>query len=133
MMSSENRWPLYIGIVLAVYAVVILFFVIRGALKTKNISDYGIGNLGFPSWIVGLSLAASMTSAATFVINPGFIALYGFAGFISMAVVLPLAAFVSLIIFTKGFAKYGKAVKANTMSQWIGNRFNNKFYQFFKC
>ncbi len=130
-MTSENQWPLYIGIVLAVYAVVIMFFVIRGALKTRSISDYGIGNLGFPSWIVGLSLAASMTSAATFVINPGFIALYGLAGLISMAIVLPVAAFASLIVFTKAFAKFGKAVKANTMSQWIGNRFNNKAYQFF--
>lgn len=130
-MSSENQWPLYISIVLAVYAVVILFFVVRGALKTKSISDYGIGNLGFPSWIVGLSLAASMTSAATFVINPGFIALYGLSGLISMAIVLPVAAFISLIILTKGFAKYGKTVKANTMSQWIGNRFSNKSYQFF--
>ncbi len=130
-MSGENQWPLYISIVLVVYAAVILFFVVRGALKTKSISDYGIGNIGFPSWIVGLSLAASMTSAATFVINPGFIALYGVAGIISMAVVLPLAAFVSLIFFTKGFAKYGKSVKASTMSQWIGNRFNNKAYKFF--
>ncbi len=129
-MSSENQWPLYISIVLIVYSTVILFFVIRGAHKTKSIADYGIGN-GFPSWIVGLSLAASMTSAATFVINPGFIALYGVSGIISMAVVLPFAAFASLIFFTKGFARFGKTVKASTMSQWIGNRFNNKSYKFF--
>jgi len=130
-MNQENQWPFYISIVLAVYAVIILFFVIRGALKAKTINDYAVGNIGFPSWIVGLSLAASMTSAATFVINPGFIALYGVSGIISMAVVLPIAAFASLIFFTKGFAKYGKSVKANTLSQWIGNRFNNKSYQFF--
>ena len=130
-MNQENQWPFYISIVLAVYAVVILFFVIRGALKAKTINDYALGNIGFPSWIVGLSLAASMTSAATFVINPGFIALYGVSGIISMALVLPIAAFASLIFFTKGFAKYGKSVKANTMSQWIGNRFNNKAYRFF--
>lgn len=121
---------MYISVVLVVYAVLILFFVIRGALKTKSIADYGVGN-GFPSWIVGLSLAASMTSAATFVINPGFIALYGISGILSMAIVLPFAAFASLIFFTKGFAKYGKTVKANTMSQWIGNRFDNKAYKFF--
>lgn len=92
-MNTENQWPLYISIVLALYAMVIMFFVVRGALKTKGIEDYAVGNLGFPSWIVGLFLAASMTSAATFVINPGFISLYGVSGIISMAVVLPLAAF----------------------------------------
>ena len=130
-MNSENQWPLYISIVLAIYAVVILFFVVRGATKAKSISDYAIGNNGFPSWIVGLSLAASMTSAATFVINPGFIALYGFAGILSMGIVLPIAAFASLIFFTKGFAKYGKLIKAKTMADWIGKRFDNKSYKFF--
>lgn len=129
-MNSENQWPLYISIVLILYTAVIIFFVVRGAMKTKTIADYGIGN-GFPSWVVGLSLAASMTSAATFIINPGFISLYGVSGIISMAVVLPLAAFASLIFFTKGFARYGKTVKASTMSQWIGNRFSHKGYQFF--
>ena len=130
-MNSENQWPLYISIVLAIYAAVILFFVIRGATKAKSISDYALGNIGFPSWIVGLSLAASMTSAATFVINPGFIALYGIAGIISMGIVLPIAAFGSLIFFTKGFAKYGKLIKAKTMAEWIGKRFNNNSYKFF--
>lgn len=91
-MNTENQWPFYISIVLVLYALVILFFVVRGAMKAKTISDYAIGIIGFPSWVVGLSLAASMTSAATFVINPGFIALYGVSGIISMAVVLPLSA-----------------------------------------
>ena len=130
-MTSENKWPLYISIVLIIYAIIILVFVIRGALKAKDIRDYAVGNMGFPSWIVGLSLAASMTSAATFVINPGFVSLYGISGIISMAIVMPTAAFLSLIIFTKGFAKYGQLVKANTMSQWIGNRFENKSYKLF--
>ena len=67
-------------ILLALYAGVILYFVIRGARKNKNIQDYAVGTIGFPSWVVGLSLAASMTSAATFIINPGFIALYGVSG-----------------------------------------------------
>ena len=130
MKDSEN-WTLYVSLILVLYALVILFFVVRGALKAKSISDYAVGNIGFPSWIVGLSLAASMTSAATFVINPGFIALYGVSGFISFGVVMPIAAFISLVVFTKGFAKYGGQVKATTMAQWIGNRYNSNSYKFF--
>nr|WP_299032403.1 hypothetical protein [uncultured Tenacibaculum sp.] len=80
---------------------------------------------------MGLSLAASMTSAATFIINLGVISLYGISGVISFAVVLPIAAFISLIVFTKGFAKYGSAVKATTMAQWIGKRYESKNYAFF--
>jgi sodium/pantothenate symporter len=78
-----------------------------------------------------IKVAASMTSAATFIINPGFIALYGFSGIISFAIVLPLAAFISLIVFTKGFVKRGNAVKATTMAQWIGKCYNSKSYAFF--
>tara|TARA_R110001592_G_scaffold38190_7_gene126284 strand:+ start:2913 stop:4400 length:1488 start_codon:yes stop_codon:yes gene_type:complete len=130
-MKASDSWVSNMWILLCVYACVILFFVIRGARKNKSISDYAVGNIGFPSWVVGLSLAASMTSAATFIINPGFIALYGISGVISFGIVLPIAAFISLIVFTKGFVKYGNTVKATTMAQWIGQRYNSKSYAFF--
>lgn len=130
MLASEQLVT-YMWILLAVYAAVILFFVVRGARKNTSINDYAVGNIGFPAWVVGLSLAASMTSAATFIINPGFIALYGISGVISFGVVLPIAAFISLIVFTKGFVKQGNAVKATTMAQWIGKRYKSKSYAFF--
>ena len=130
-MVATNQWVTYMYILLVCYAIVILYFVVRGALKTNSISDYAVGSLGFPPWVVGLSLAASMTSAATFIINPGFIALYGISGVISYGIVLPVAAFISLIVFTKGFARYGSQVKAATMAQWIGKRYQSKRYAFF--
>ena len=83
------------------YVSLILYFVIRGALKTKSLSDYAVGNLSFSPISVGLSLAASMTSAATFVINPGFIANYGVSGFISFGIIFPLGSLISLFILTK--------------------------------
>lgn len=130
-MIASEKLVTYMWILLAVYAAVILYFVIRGAKKNTNIKDYAVGNIGFSPWVVGLSLAASMTSAATFIINPGFIALYGVSGVISFAIVLPIAAFISLIVFTKGFVKQGNAVKATTMAQWIGKRYKSKSYAFF--
>lgn len=118
-------------ILVIIYAAVILYFVIRGALKTKNISDYAIGNVAFSPIAVGLALAASMTSAATFIINPGFIAFYGISGVISYAIVMPIAAMVSLVILTKGFRKHGNSVKALTMAQWMGTRYKSKGYSLF--
>ncbi len=113
------------------YMAVILFFVIRGALKIKDISDYAVGNISFSPVAVGLALAASMTSAATFIINPGFIALYGVSAVISYAIVLPIAAMVSLIFLTKSFRKHGSTVKALSMAQWMGTRYNSKGYALF--
>ena len=118
-------------ILVTLYSAVIIFFVVRGAVKTKSIGDYAIGNISFSPYAVGLALAASMTSAATFIINPGFIAYYGISAVISYAVVLPIAAVSSLVILTKSFRKHGSSVKALTLSQWMGTRYNSKGYALF--
>src|SRR3972149_5804722 len=69
------------------YMCIIIFFVVRGAIQTKNISDYAVGSMNFSPIAVGLALAASITSAATFIINPGFVALYGFSSFLSFGII----------------------------------------------
>ncbi len=115
-------------ILISLYIGAILFFVIRGALKTQSIADFAVGNIQFSPTAVGLSLAASITSAATFVVNPGFIANYGFSGVLSFCVFFPLAAMVSLVVLTKSFRKYGQKIKALTLAQWIGDRYSSKTY-----
>ncbi|MEX2477001.1 MAG: hypothetical protein WD357_01100 [Gracilimonas sp.] len=118
-------------IVIVLYAAVILYFVIKGAGKTKDMKDYALGNILFSPAAVGLSLAASITSAATFIINPGFVALYGFGGVISMAFALPLAALVSLIFLTKGFRKHGKTAKALSMADWMKTMYKSEGFGIF--
>lgn len=118
-------------ILLAIYVIAVLYLVFKGAGKTKSISDYAIGSVLFSPVAVGLSLAASMTSAATFVINPGFIANFGVSGVLSYAVFLPLASMISLVVLTKSFRKHGQTVKALTLAQWIGKRYDSKRYAFF--
>lgn len=119
---------------LAVYASVILFFVIRGARQTRSLSDYAVGSQGFSPVVVGLSLAAGIASAATFVINPGFVALYGWSGFLAMSVSLPAGLFISLVVLTRQFRRYGATVKALTLSQWIGKRYDSaRFGTWFAC
>lgn len=115
-------------ILIAIYAAIVLYFVIKGALSIKNMSDYAVGNVNFSAISVGLSLAASITSAATFVINPGLIAVYGVSGVLSFGIFFPLASLVSLVVLTKSFRKYGKSVKALTLAQWIGVRYKSKGY-----
>lgn len=118
-------------ILILAYMAVILFFVIRGAMRIKSMKDYAVGSMAFSPIAVGLALAASMTSAATFIINPGFIALYGVSAVIAYAFVLPIAAMVSLVVLTKGFRKHGTTVKALSMAQWMGSRYNSKGFGLF--
>jgi sodium/pantothenate symporter len=113
-------------VVLLLWAGITLWLAFRGSAKNKDLSDYALGSVLFSPAAVGLSLAASMTSAATFIINPGLIGLYGISGVISYAVVLPLAAFVALVVLTKSFRKYGTQTKALTLAQWMHTRYNHQ-------
>jgi len=115
-------------IVVIFYMAVILYFVWQGSRKIKSLSDYAVGNINFSPFSVGLSLAASMTSAATFIINPGFIANYGLSGVLSFGIVFPIASLISLVVLSKSFRKYGEQVKALTLAQWIGKPYNSNKY-----
>lgn len=119
------------AILFFLYGIVIIYFVIKGSRKTKSISDYAVGSMAFSPVFVGLSLAAAMTSAATFVINPGLVATYGFSGYLSFGVFFPLASLVSLVVLSKSFRKFGQSVQAVSLASWIGNRYNSKAYSLF--
>ncbi len=118
-------------ILISLYMAVTLFIVFRAALKVKSLADYAVGNVTFSPIAVGLALAASMTSAATFIINPGFIALYGLSGVISYGIVMPIGALISLVVLSKGFRRYGQNVKALSLAQWMGSRYQSKNYALF--
>jgi sodium/pantothenate symporter len=114
-------------LLIVIYMCFTLYIVYKGATKTKNIKEFALGS-GFSPVVVGLSLAASITSAATFIINPGFVALYGWSAFLAMSLVLPLGLFISLIILSKSFRKYGTGIKAITLAQWVGKRYDSSFF-----
>ena len=114
-------------LIIGIYMCFTLYIVYKGAQKTKNIKEFALGS-GFSPTVVGLSLAASITSAATFIINPGFVALYGWSAFLAMSVVLPIGLFISLIVLSKSFRKYGSSIKALTLAQWVGKRYESPFF-----
>lgn len=120
-----------VWICLTLYVVVILFFVVRGARRTKTMADYATGTFQFSPAAIGLSLAAGMTSAATFIINPGFVAYYGISSFLSLAVFLPLGALISLVILSKQFRKIGNVIQAKTIAQWLGTRFQSQGFRLY--
>ncbi len=128
---ATNQQIIGTWILIILYAILIIYFVVRGALKTKSLNDYAVGNVNFSPVFVGLSLAVSMTSAATFIVNPGLIAVYGMAGVLSFGLFFPLATIISLIVLTKSFRKYGQNLKAVTLAQWIGKRYESKYFALF--
>jgi sodium/pantothenate symporter len=65
-----------------------------------------------------------MTSAATVLINPGLLHCAGFPDSFLWNCNANSGNYFSNC-FYKGFAKYGSKVKATTMAQWMGNRYNS--------
>jgi sodium/pantothenate symporter len=119
-------WLLVLG-----YAAAIVVLVVRGARRNKSVSDYAVGSIAFSPVAVGLALAASTTSAATFIINPGLVAYFGVSAVLGLCVVLPVTMSASLVVLTKGFRKYGGTVKALTLSQWVGQRYSSRGFAIF--
>ena len=113
------------------YAGAIIALVVRGARRNKSVEDYAVGNIAFSPVAVGLALAASTTSAATFIINPGLVAYFGLAAVFGLCVVLPISMSISLVVMTKGFRKYGDRVNALTLSQWVGQRYDSRGFAIF--
>ncbi|MCG8459954.1 MAG: hypothetical protein MI919_27040, partial [Holophagales bacterium] len=99
-------------LLIAGYVVAILALVVRGARRNESVEDYAVGTLAFSPVAVGLALAASTTSAATFIINPGLVAYFGLPAIFGLCVVLPISMAISLVVMTKGFRKYGASIRA---------------------
>ncbi|MBZ0111742.1 MAG: sodium:solute symporter [Thermoanaerobaculia bacterium] len=124
--STLASWLLIGGYVTAIVALVV-----RGARRNQSVRDYAVGSLAFSPVAVGLALAASTTSAATFIINPGLVAYFGLSAVFALCVVLPISMSVSLVVLTKGFRRYGDSIKAMTLSQWVGQRYRSRGFAIF--
>ncbi|MFQ6116080.1 MAG: sodium:solute symporter family protein [bacterium] len=113
-------WLLFLA-----YVITTFYRAWLGQKKTHSLESYAIGNRDMSPWVVGIALAASMTSTATFVINPGIIYAYGISGIMGYGVSAGLGLMLGIVILSKGFRKYGLPSASLTVPQWIGRRYND--------
>ena len=64
-MSTSVAWALFVA-----YAVVTAVLALRGMRKTTTLKSFAIGDQDMGPVLVGVTLASSIASTATFVINP---------------------------------------------------------------
>ncbi len=86
-----------------IYLALVSLAAFVGIKKMSGFASFSVGSRNVSPVFVGMSLAANLTSAATFIINPGLIYLYGVSGVLGYAVAMPLGVFVGLIVFSKAF------------------------------
>lgn len=114
-------WLLLVG-----YAAVIVVLAWRNRRRADSIETFSVGSRRVPPFFIGLSLAANMTSVATFVINPGLIYAYGWSGVIGYGVAAPLGIFLGLVVTSKRFRRVGDRFTVLTVPQWLGERFGDR-------
>jgi sodium/pantothenate symporter len=113
-------------LLLIAYASVIVFLAWRNRRRAADIASFSVGSRSVPPFFVGLSLAANMTSVATFVINPGLIHAYGWAGVVGYGIAAPLGIFIGLIVTSKKFRRIGDRFTVLTVPQWLGERYGDR-------
>lgn len=97
-----------------------------GHKKTTDIKSFAVGNGDMNPWIVGVTLAASIASVATFVINPGFVYVHGLSALMHLGVAAGGGVILGLVLMSAGFRRVGAQYKAITLPQWIGQRYGSK-------
>ncbi|MEM0995069.1 MAG: hypothetical protein AAGI49_18710 [Bacteroidota bacterium] len=103
-----------------------------GFKRTKGFGSFAIGDGDLSPLVVGVTLAASTASAATFIINPGFVYVDGLAAFIHLAIGVYLGFVLMLVLLSFRFRRTGDEMKALTIPDWIGKRYNsNNFSLYF--
>jgi sodium/pantothenate symporter len=121
MSGTTLSWIFFIG-----YGLAIAGIAWYNSRTAKTLQSFSIGSRDINPIFIGLSMAANMTSVATFVINPGIIYAYGLAGFIGYGIATPLGIYLGLIVLSRRFRKIGDTYTVITVPGWIGSRFGDK-------
>ncbi|MBX3250775.1 MAG: hypothetical protein KF901_26585 [Myxococcales bacterium] len=108
-----------------VYLAVTTWLAWRGMKKTTSLAGFALGNGDMGPLLVGITLAASIASTATFVINPGFVWKDGLAALVHFGVAGFLGVTVGLVVLSRGFRRLGMQTKALTLPHWLGARYDS--------
>lgn len=122
-------WSLFL-----LYVVVTLFLAWLGQRRTTTFESYALGDRAMHPFVVGMALAASMTSTATLVINPGIVFAYGLSAVLGYGVAAGVGLALGIVVFSKGFRRQGETTRILTVPQWIGHRWGDeRLTLFYAC
>ena len=124
-MSKE----LFAWSLLSIYVVVTALLAYRGFRRTRSMEGFAVGNRDMSPVLVGLSLAAQLTSVATFIVNPGLVYAYGLPAFLGMGVAASLGIVIGVTVLSKGFRRTGQKLAVLTLPGWFGKRYGSRGLQ----
>lgn len=108
------------------YVLIIFWLSWVGMRRTRDLQGFSIGNKDMSPYLIGITLAASIASTATFVINPGFIYVHGLSAFLHYGLAASAGILTAFIVLTRGFLKLGEKNASLTIPQWIYHRYQHR-------
>lgn len=102
-----------------------------GMRRTQDISGFAIGNKDMSPYLIGITLAASIASTATFVINPGFVYVHGISAYMHYAVAGSAGILCAFLVLSRGFLRLGEEKQALTLPDWIYHRYQHRGFSLF--
>lgn len=104
-----------------------------GMRKARSLAGFSIGNRDMGAGLIGLTMAASIASAATFIINPGFVYVHGLSAYLHYGVAGFLGISVALVTLCKGFRRLGdqRQQAVLTIPHWMYLRYNSRGLAYF--
>lgn len=118
-------------LIVGAYALLVYWLSWLGMRRTRSVEGFSIGNKDMSPYIVGITLAASISSTATFVINPGFVYTHGLSAYLHYGVAGSLGILSAFLVLTRGFLRLGESSAALTIPQWIYYRYNHRGFSLF--
>ncbi len=113
-------------ILLVGYLLLLAWLGLAGMRKTTSMSSFAIGNRDMHPALVGVAMASSIASAATFVINPGFVYTDGLSAFLHYGVAAQAGSIIGLVAVCKGFRRHGDHAASLTIPDWIRTRYGSE-------
>lgn len=99
-----------------------------GYRRTTGFGSFAVGDRNMHPVVVGVTLAASVASAATFIINPGFVYVDGFSAWFHMVVGTAVGFVCMLYVLSFQFRRLGEQDQALTIPHWIGKRYRSRAF-----
>ncbi len=102
-----------------------------GYRKTTGFGTFAVGDRNMNPFVVGIILAASVSSASTFIINPGFIYVDGFSAYFHFVIAVAISFITMLAILSFRFRRIGAEFGALTIPDWIGKHYESRNFALF--
>ena len=87
------------------YVVLVSLLSWIGMRRTRDITGFSIGNKDMSPYLIGVTLAASIASTATFVINPGFVYVHGLSAYLHYGLAGSAGTITAFLTLSRGFLR----------------------------